>query len=129
MIRRPPISTRTDTLFPYTTLFRSRSCRPLLRPLRSLGGSVRAHGPGSPDPDFGARRGQRDAPWSILGLDAHRLGHMDRYPRSGGLCAGRTLYPVGVRLRTSQPPLPRPVLHLFSFLSLHLLLCFFFFFF
>src|SRR3546814_8025701 len=26
MIRRPPISTRTDTLFPYTTLFRSRRC-------------------------------------------------------------------------------------------------------
>src|SRR6056297_2356150 len=28
MIRRPPRSTRTDTLFPYTTLFRSRSPRP-----------------------------------------------------------------------------------------------------
>src|SRR3546814_2601933 len=30
MIRRPPRSTRTDTLFPYTTLFRSPSprCRP-----------------------------------------------------------------------------------------------------
>src|SRR3546814_8478316 len=28
MIRRPPISTRTDTLFPYTTLF--RSARPRL---------------------------------------------------------------------------------------------------
>src|SRR3546814_10473123 len=27
MIRRPPISTRTDTLFPYTTLFRSKSVR------------------------------------------------------------------------------------------------------
>src|SRR3546814_13383912 len=27
MIRRPPRSTRTDTLFPYTTLFRS-TCRP-----------------------------------------------------------------------------------------------------
>src|SRR3546814_21027803 len=27
MIRRPPRSTRTDTLFPYTTLFRSRSKR------------------------------------------------------------------------------------------------------
>src|SRR3546814_1340805 len=27
MIRRPPRSTRTDTLFPYTTLFRSRSPR------------------------------------------------------------------------------------------------------
>src|SRR3546814_2285559 len=26
MIRRPPISTRTDTLFPYTTLFRSSAC-------------------------------------------------------------------------------------------------------
>src|SRR3546814_3295459 len=28
MIRRPPRSTRTDTLFPYTTLFRSKSQRP-----------------------------------------------------------------------------------------------------
>src|SRR3546814_2543855 len=26
MIRRPPRSTRTDTLFPYTTLFRSARC-------------------------------------------------------------------------------------------------------
>src|SRR3546814_15956511 len=31
-IRRPPRSTRTDTLFPYTTLFRSHhDVRPLLR--------------------------------------------------------------------------------------------------
>src|SRR3546814_1811137 len=27
MIRRPPRSTRTDTLFPYTTLFRSQPAR------------------------------------------------------------------------------------------------------
>src|SRR3546814_10613245 len=27
MIRRPPRSTRTDTLFPYTTLFRSLCCK------------------------------------------------------------------------------------------------------
>src|SRR3546814_8122620 len=27
MIRRPPRSTRTDTLFPYTTLFQSHPCR------------------------------------------------------------------------------------------------------
>src|SRR3546814_13123020 len=27
MIRRPPRSTRTDTLFPYTTLFRSEDAR------------------------------------------------------------------------------------------------------
>src|SRR3546814_5584302 len=32
MIRRPPRSTRTDTLFPYTTLFRSRSTA--RRPMR-----------------------------------------------------------------------------------------------
>src|SRR3546814_3191599 len=33
MIRRPPRSTRTDTLFPYTTLFRSRrGGRPARRP-------------------------------------------------------------------------------------------------
>src|SRR3546814_7443186 len=31
MIRRPPRSTRTDTLFPYTTLFRS-SCADRTRP-------------------------------------------------------------------------------------------------
>src|SRR3546814_2143797 len=29
MIRRPPRSTRTDTLFPYTTLFRSRTEMPV----------------------------------------------------------------------------------------------------
>src|SRR3546814_4597513 len=46
MIRRPPRSTRTDTLFPYTTLFRSRRraappppsdiARPAPRPFRSF---------------------------------------------------------------------------------------------
>src|SRR3546814_2632569 len=29
MIRRPPRSTRTDTLFPYTTLFRSQAGQPV----------------------------------------------------------------------------------------------------
>src|SRR3546814_1955246 len=29
MIRRPPRSTRTDTLFPYTTLFRSKTLQPV----------------------------------------------------------------------------------------------------
>src|SRR3546814_4162003 len=31
MVRRPPRSTRTDTLFPYTTLFRSRAGVPAMR--------------------------------------------------------------------------------------------------
>src|SRR3546814_13942418 len=36
MIRRPPRSTRTDTLFPYTTLFRSIArCRTLRQPTGS----------------------------------------------------------------------------------------------
>src|SRR3546814_2022530 len=42
MIRRPPRSTRTDTLFPYTTLFRSiprRSC------LRKKGSARRSQFP------------------------------------------------------------------------------------
>src|SRR3546814_4185974 len=34
MIRRPPRSTRTDTLFPYTTLFRSTSETPIASQLR-----------------------------------------------------------------------------------------------
>src|SRR3546814_10213512 len=43
MIRRPPRSTRTDTLFPYTTLFRSisrivaRVAQDLLRPVFAVG--------------------------------------------------------------------------------------------
>src|SRR3546814_10726267 len=42
MIRRPPRSTRTDTLFPYTTLFRSRrgGCA------RPPGGARLSHHPG-----------------------------------------------------------------------------------
>src|SRR3546814_19606950 len=35
MIRQPPRSTRTDTLFPYTTLFRSASAPPVRRRWRS----------------------------------------------------------------------------------------------
>src|SRR3546814_4702902 len=36
MIRRPPRSTRTDTLFPYTTLFRSRGVVGLDGQLRAV---------------------------------------------------------------------------------------------
>src|SRR3546814_6266000 len=37
MIRRPPRSTRTDTLFPYTTLFRSPEDPQLVERLQSKG--------------------------------------------------------------------------------------------
>src|SRR3546814_8510120 len=47
MIRRPPRSTRTDTLFPYTTLFRSRAYRQIVARALSVGrlcGGQGAHG-------------------------------------------------------------------------------------
>src|SRR3546814_5526292 len=55
MIRRPPRSTRTDTLFPYTTLFRSPSvslsssfCGDAGAPSAPAGGSAKF---GAPSPD------------------------------------------------------------------------------
>src|SRR3546814_3086421 len=53
MIRRPPRSTRTDTLFPYTTLFRSR---------RRPDGDGRPRRPAAPPPARGLRRADRDQP-------------------------------------------------------------------
>src|SRR3546814_18109204 len=47
MIRRPPRSTRTDTLFPYTTLFRSGR-RVRLQRQRHRAGSVQRETPGHP---------------------------------------------------------------------------------
>src|SRR3546814_5178765 len=41
MIRRPPRSTRTDTLFPYTTLFRSSSSEPSASTIDSVVITVR----------------------------------------------------------------------------------------
>src|SRR3546814_3223613 len=58
MIRRPPRSTRTDTLFPYTTLFRSR-VHPHKR--RRVGAPDRARDPAwAGDERRGARRLQRN---------------------------------------------------------------------
>src|SRR3546814_11679456 len=57
MIRRPPRSTRTDTLFPYTTLFRS----PLVQGIFCRRKDVRAH-PASPRQILGRARGD-DAAW------------------------------------------------------------------
>src|SRR3546814_18444909 len=48
MLRRPPRSTRTDTLFPYTTLFRSKDVFPfrlIARRMRDVNGSIGMHTP------------------------------------------------------------------------------------
>src|SRR3546814_7152130 len=47
MIRRPPRSTRTDTLFPYTTLFRSDQGDRFTRTPKAQGGVTVCHLPRS----------------------------------------------------------------------------------
>src|SRR3546814_19447308 len=62
MIRRPPRSTRTDTLFPYTTLFRSPRDGTLLRRSRARGATgrmARSERFDRIEPACGERRGQR----------------------------------------------------------------------
>src|SRR3546814_7760420 len=50
MIRRPPRSTRTDTLFPYTTLFRSDAIKRNLKPPMGALSQYKQNGAES-DPD------------------------------------------------------------------------------
>src|SRR3546814_15774067 len=64
MIRRPPRSTRTDTLFPYTTLFRSRRGR-----RRGRAGDCRCRDRAKP-------RGEREPD--------HRRAQRKRYPARSG---------------------------------------------
>src|SRR3546814_949401 len=119
MIRRPPRSTRTDTLLPYTTLFRS------LRPQRDRGAAgVARRGAGSgvrapvvrqgggaqgPRPRAGVRPGQariraarrrlgagglRSGAGPAIGLDAARVHTDAGVPGPPGLAAGAAA-PVG----------------------------------
>src|SRR3546814_10743846 len=82
MIRRPPRSTRTDTLFPYTTLFRSR-------------GDQHAD-------DVGARGGQR--PGVLVGHVAEGAhGGIDAPAQRFGN-AGRLAQGTGYRDRTYVRP-------------------------
>src|SRR3546814_4541517 len=67
MIRRPPRSTRTDTLVPYTTLFHL--------PISGAHGGTRRAAPYSFRPDDYAARRASDTACSTVG--------------SGGLCVGR----------------------------------------
>src|SRR3546814_11824071 len=60
MIRRPPRSTRTDTLFPYTTLFRSCSVGVMPATAGQPRGTARSRSqrsrPSAPAPRTGSRR-------------------------------------------------------------------------
>src|SRR3546814_16758749 len=79
MIRRPPRSTRTDTLFPYTTLFRSPHQEPAHaverpgEPQRTLCRDARRAGLGRPGAPAGAGAGAGD----------DTAGYRRRRPRRG----------------------------------------------
>src|SRR3546814_1154600 len=84
MIRRPPISTRTDTLFPYTTLFRSEAlARSRDHPARrggdlpvGLRGGPRRHGRAlQPDPRDLRQRSREEG-------EVHEADRLQRHPRS-----------------------------------------------
>src|SRR3546814_4082889 len=70
MIRRPPRSTRTDTLFPYTTLFRSMDFDPGMSRLRWVYGEYFA-------PEVSTRS---DESWAIEETSAsYRVGRSEEH--------------------------------------------------
>src|SRR3546814_8322810 len=73
MIRRPPRSTRTDTLFPYTTLFRSRGLASAAREE-----SCRSAPPVRSRPGSWANRGGPDAGSAPLSLHCAGPAHHSR---------------------------------------------------
>src|SRR3546814_17345250 len=102
MIRRPPRSTRTDTLFPYTTLFRSvLLCRCALVEVRAaargragVGADCLAvparlpEGPGADLPEPGERSAGRRLPHAagddrLRFRGAHRQGLHAGHPEPG----------------------------------------------
>src|SRR3546814_5264675 len=86
MIRRPPISTRTDTLFPYTTLFRSQRLWTTAVPRPTFRGMTQQDGDYRDDPheDFGEEAGSR-------------LGRARRYAQVGTSVGGLAAQIVGAR--------------------------------
>src|SRR3546814_247304 len=87
MIRRPPRSTRTDTLFPYTTLFRSR----VRRQLGDDSGDVEQGAPGQPgdEAELVLAGDERELPERELAVAAERQpgavleGDAERARRAG----------------------------------------------
>src|SRR3546814_18145695 len=90
MLRRPPRSTRTDTLFPYTTLFRSFPPFAIFPIALS---NVRRRAPPSPEIDFrlrpfsgspGRRRRSRDGGRTHARGDADGGGQVADLSAAGG---------------------------------------------
>src|SRR3546814_8246359 len=117
MKRAPPTSKRTDTLFPYTTLFRSRSgFQPAARP---PGRGRRPHAPdarplGAPPNRPLFSRGRRGAPAPRRALARPRRRRHERaYPRSEEHTSElqslmRTSYAVSCLKKQKTPPKASP---------------------
>src|SRR3546814_19997558 len=99
MIRRPPRSTRTDTLFPYTTLFRSAFVRAAeAEPVGQIW-NLGASNPQSvnrlvellegPVTYLPKRQGEPDCTWADLGKISRELGWQPRVAFEDGV--GRIL--------------------------------------
>src|SRR3546814_13941210 len=71
MIRRPPRSTRTDTLFPYTTLFRS-----FIAPVTALLLGVSGAGVAATPSGDGTSTGMKAEPGMMHNGDASQMGQM-----------------------------------------------------
>src|SRR3546814_12843006 len=96
MIRRPPRSTRTDTLFPYTTLFRSP---PGFRDSGSVASRIPCH-PRSRKPVLSTAP-ERDAP----ARDSARIIHII-FDRAWRRLPAQLLFPlevaIGIDLRSEE---------------------------
>src|SRR3546814_8480376 len=105
MIRRPPRSTRTDTLFPYTTLFRSPPPRPVhrrtARPTAPPGILPHHH---APAPLAGGRR-HRQAGGRCLHGDPGVLLPVRALPALAAALGQRACL-AGARLGPEGPQLP-----------------------
>src|SRR3546814_13581705 len=106
MIRRPPRSTRTDTLFPYTTLFRSLPAK------AGVGGETRPRGP-APVAGGTAGRNEVEHPERSEGLPQAASGLAGSAARTRLI--GRGTSHAAARSAASivtpaiVPPWPRPV--------------------
>src|SRR3546814_11256220 len=104
MIRRPPRSTRTDTLFPYTTLFRSWLGCP-----RATGRSEIARR--TAGPRRGARRSGRAAGPARRRPDGHSGPRLHAFPAGGGRTGRRIAPPAPFRARRGRHGPPHRISH------------------
>src|SRR3546814_20456099 len=104
MIRRPPRSTRTDTLFPYTTLFRSPGDGKAAQRLCRRDRSGQAEGNRHHDPEAGLRRSLLRPAGRGASAECLQIGRASCRER---VCQYVSLSVVAVSLKTT-PTLNEP---------------------